>query len=86
MPCRHHLAGNGLREEEQGTEVNVHYGVPFLEGEVDGIVALDDAGIVDKDIDASERGFRFGDDVGDMIGRAKIGADDMGHTAERSDF
>ena len=38
-----------------GLEIDVHHVVPILLGEVDGIGAADDAGIVDQDVDRGRR-------------------------------
>ena len=58
------LPGRRLGEEEHRLEVDVHHLVPVLLGEIDGIAAPDDAGIVDKDVDLPQARDRLAHDVG----------------------
>ena len=44
-------AGEGLGEEEHRLEVHVDHVVPVGLGEVDGVGAADDAGVVDEDVE-----------------------------------
>ena len=72
------MAAGGLRQEEDGLQVDVDHRVPVVLGEVERIGAADDAGIVDEDVEAAER-LRWSQSTIALTGsmRGEIGLDRM---------
>ena len=66
-------AGEGLGEEEDGLEVDVDHRVPVGLGEVDGVGAADDAGVVDEDVEGAERQERLRRLGGGVEGEGEAG-------------
>jgi hypothetical protein len=69
------VLGEGLGEEEDGLEIGVDHRIPVFLGEVHGVGAADDAGIVDEDVGAAEGADGFGDDARDGFDGGEIGRD-----------
>ena len=53
VPALNHRAADGLRQEEEALEVDVHHRVPVGLGHVDGVVVRPKSGVVDQDVDLS---------------------------------
>ena len=81
-----HVTANALGEEESGFEIGVDHRIPIVLGEIDGIVAADDAGIVHEDVDFTELGDRALHDAGDGRGGGEISFDRDEATAKRFHF
>jgi len=69
------LFRRGLAHEEQGLEVEVDHVVPVGLGEVDGVGAADDAGVVHQDVDVAVGRQRAGDDPGHRLRRDEVGGE-----------
>ena len=82
-------AGEGLGEEEHRLEVHVDHVVPVGLGEVDGVGAADDAGVVDEDVERpgpAELARRHGGVVegeGEALARQALGGDQRQRLLDR---
>jgi hypothetical protein len=79
------MARRGLAAQEGALEVDAHDAVEIGLGDIEEIVAMDDTGIVDEDVDVTEHVERRGYQIVHGEPVADIGADEA-HLAERGQF
>ena len=72
----------GLGQQEDGLEVDVHHVVPIGLGIIHAVGAADDAGVVDEDVERAERG----DLGGDVRGGGKVHEDGLSGAARGLDL
>ena len=84
-PFGNHVARGGLRQEEHRLQVHVEHRIPVGLGEVDGVGAADDAGVVDQDVQPAELAHGFADDARVVGLGAEIGIHPDGAPAQRLD-
>ena len=72
-----HVPRDGLAEEEQNLQVHIHHRVPVLLREIERILAPDDPGIVDQNVDPPQRVDRLVDDPLARLDGGKVRHDDM---------
>src|SRR5262249_39673469 len=70
--------GGGLADEERALEVHPQHAVEIGLRQVEEIGAMDDAGIVDQDVEIAERAAGFGDHVLGVAGVADVGGHEAG--------
>src|SRR5439155_18990751 len=68
-----HRAGGGLGAEEGAAEVDVEDPVPLRLAELEGGPPLEEAGVVDEDVEAPEGGAGRGGDPRPRAGVAEVG-------------
>ena len=79
-----HRPAEVLGEEEQARQVDVEHLVPRLVGDVDRVVAVDDAGVVDQDVDlVARRDLRAGGGDGRVVAHVEV--DHLDVAAELAD-
>ena len=75
---RDHAPGGGLADEKRALEVHPQHAVEVGFRQREEIGAVNDAGIVDQDVDAAERAAGFRDHVLGRLRIADIGVDELG--------
>ena len=68
---RHHVREGGVGGVERGEEVDLHGALEGLDGLGFEGTDLDDAGVVDEDVDAGEAGHGLEDEVGARPGSVR---------------
>src|SRR5207248_4649387 len=81
-----HGEAGGLGAEEGALEVDVEQQVPVGFFQLEDGLALEQAGVVDEDVDAAEGGERGGDDAAGLRDVAEVGGMPGGATAEGADL
>ena len=93
--CLRHLPRGGLRAQERALQVDPQHPVEVLFGQVEELGGVDDAGVVDEDVDATEvrdgvvdQRFARGPvaDVGLLVERIAAGGRDRLHDGTAADF
>jgi len=74
----------GLADEERALEVHPQHAVEIGLRQVEEIGAMDDAGIVDQNVEIAERAAGFGDHVLGVAGVADVGGHETGLLAQRA--
>ena len=83
LHLRDHAPRGGLADEERALEVHPQHAVEIGFRELEEIGAVDDAGIVDHNVEIAERAAGFGDHVLGVVRIADVGGDEAG-AAERA--
>ena len=82
MPAAQHAAQGRADEPEPRGEVDVEHRLPVLVAHPHRQPVAGDAGIVDKDVDLTERGLALAHQTLGLVGLGEIGVQDMDALAE----
>jgi hypothetical protein len=73
---RDHGGQRGLRHQEGAFQVDINLLVPFFLGALERVVRVEDAGVVEEDVEAAECAHGFANGAHALGGSANIGAEE----------
>ena len=78
LPLRDHAGQREFRHQESAFQVDVNLQVPFFLAAIERGMGIENAGVVEEDVEASEGAYGFIDGAAAFGGLANVGAQEDG--------